>query len=704
MAADQASWVESYTFSSPWSGILSGAGSWLLPGFIFLAGLALAGALLYIYTQKPDLLPQPFFGLEMPKIPGVEDKYLIWVPFAVVGLFTVIMLLSNLSSVAGGVGSGAAGLSSLSQEVANAAHQLQDINATAAKVSSDLDKLLSQCPPAINNMLGSSVSQAKSDVRTCQNEASLTRKALSHFPELIATLSERIGSFSGMVPFLAAVAVLATVFSVGAEAVVIAGTQYAPLARLLVKNLGTRILGQLIPACAAAAILLLCVASASELSAAAKVIGFCSGEHQPDAAVLAIAKKAADDDPTAYSLAQYYIAGKGSNPAIQHLSSAKAAVGSCSAWLSRYLSALKSTCPQWEPSRVQADLHSIGASFNQTQKLLQPTALHGQYRSAMHEGACLGGSSSLASLAIQQAFLALVCLPLMVLTGSWLQDSLSKDGGGAYQKFDPRAAHQSREQHLDEHDEEKGDSEQDFNVMYYVVYAFSVVVFGVGLYMYLVPQPGLVRPVTGALLFACGIFLLMNSDLIVTYMRLHEQVGKFKANNERFEQGLQQQGKECRRLQTASKGLEEIDRKFGGSVQRAMKEVKQLQTSARCSVGMSCKELCRLYFDKDKDRQIDDGEELDASLDLLATIFGALVKDLRKVRVPKLKDGIKANEKFQKNKGLSVSEFSEVFECALFQPDPATIPQAVNQVLDHNDTMSKFKAGAKSPKSPGKNV
>lgn len=701
--ADQASWVETYTFSSPWSGILSGAGSWLLPGFIFIVGLALAAAILYVYTQKPDLVPQPFFGLEMPKIPHVEDKYVIWGPFLVAGLLTVIMLMSNLGSVTGGAGSVALGLGSLSQEVGNAVRDLQEINATAAKVSRDLDRLLSQCPPAINNILGSSVSTAQSDIKTCQNEAARTREALADFPDLISKLSGHISGFSGMVPFLASVALLATVVSVGTEAMLIAGTQYAPLARQLVKRLGTSILGQLVPACAATAILLLCIASAADFSAAAKVIGFCSGEHEPDAALLAIAKESASAEPSAYSLAQYYFAGKGQNPAIQHLTSAKAAVGSCSAWLSKYMYALQSSCPQWEASRVQAHLHSIGASFNQTEELLQPTTLHGQYSSALHEGACSGGSSSLASLAMQQAFLALFCVPLLVLTGSWLQDSLSKDGG-AYQKFDPRAAHQSREQHLDDGDEEKGSSEQDFNMVYYVVYGFSVVVFAVGLYMYLIPQPGLVRPVTGALLFACGAFLMLNGDLIVTYMRLHEQVGKFSANNERFEQSLQKQGTECRRLQTASKGLEEIDRKFGGSVQRAMKEIKQLQTSARCSVGMSCKELCRLYFDKDKDRGISEGPELDASLDLLATIFGAVVKDLRRVRVPKLKDGLKENEKFKQSKGLTVSQFSDVFECALFQPDPATIPQAVCQVLDTADTMAKLKGGARSPKSPGKSV
>jgi hypothetical protein len=97
----------------------------------------------------------------------------------------------------------------------------------------------------------------------------------------------------------------------------------------------------------------------------------------------------------------------------------------------------------------------------------------------------------------------------------------------------------------------------------------KVVIFAVGLWMYLVPQPGMVRPAIGTLLFAtgatwlyelksecrwfgsepaakrwlwnfktwsrgwllskrsCEVFLLMNSDLIVTYFRLHEQAATF---------------------------------------------------------------------------------------------------------------------------------------------------------------------------------
>lgn len=286
-------------------------------------------------------------------------------------------------------------------------------------------------------------------------------------------------------------------------------------------------------------------------------------------------------------------------------------------------------------------------------------------------------------MVLQQLFLALVCLPILVLSFNWLQDAFSCDGAAfhalAQNEKDGKVSHLSRDHHGS--DSEGGEDEQNFNQLYYLVYGLSILVFVAGFFMYVSPQPGLLRPVTGTLLFACGIFLLMNSDLIVTYVRLHEQVRRFKINNERFQQNLEKQSIEVRRLQTAAKGLEEIDRKFGGSVERAMKEVQQLETAVRANIGMNCKELCRLYLDKDKDRHLG-LKELDESLDMMATIFGAIMPDLRLMRLPKLKQVVSGHPRFLKDGGLTVPTFVEVFECALFAHEPSAIATAVKKVLD----------------------
>eukprot|EP00913_Durusdinium_trenchii_P010071 g9450.t1 len=154
----------------------------------------------------------------------------------------------------------------------------------------------------------------------------------------------------------------------------------------------------------------------------------------------------------------------------------------------------------------------------------------------------------------------------------------------------------------------------------------------------------MVRPTIGTLLFCTGVFLMMNSDLIVTYFRLHEQVEKFKANNDDYQKNLDKQAQEVRTLQTAAKGFEEIERKFGGSMERAIKEATQT----------------------------------------MADIFGAMIKGLRRLigswfdpeacgrneRLPKMLEGIRGHKSFLKDKSLSLDAFSKAFEITLFVPDP----------------------------------
>lgn len=671
-------WIEPFAFSSAWGSLLSGAGAWIFPGLLFVAGLAVAGAIVYAYRQ-PDLLPAPFFGLQVPEIPGLDKKYVIWAPFVASSLFCLVLILGAFGMATSGSGGmafshAASQLDSISQAVSSSCET--EVLRISAKVQSDLDALNTQCPAAIKQVLGDSVTNAQGDVRKAESDVQAAAEALKGFPELLGQLATHINSFSGFNAVFTAIALLSALACCVVIGVQLGATRNAAMSRVLNKQIGPSYLGWLSPALAAAAAFLLASAGACELSAAAKAASFCGGEGGPDAATLDLF----ETDGSATSLASHYIGGQGNNPAIMAMVEAKEALNACKTWLVKYTPAMQTTCPQWGATAVMSDIKLMENSLNRTESVLQPDVLYGQYEEAVHGTTCNDGTSGLASLAFQQFFLGCLGLPLLVLSATWLQDALSKDGA-AFSKLgqDETAAAKSRDHHGSD---SEGAEEEDFNVLYYVVYAFSVVVFAIGTFMYVIPQPGLVRPATGTLLFACGIFLMMNSDLIVTYARLHEQVGKFKANNDRFDQSLQKQGSEVRRLQTAAKGLDEIDRKFGGSVKRAMKEVKQLETSARANIGMSCKELCGLYFDKDRNREIGAGQELKDALETLTTIFGAIVRDLRSTRIPKLQQGLEGHKRFQQEKSLSVSIFTEAFECALFAHDPDQIPQAVSQVLD----------------------
>ncbi|CAJ1434324.1 unnamed protein product, partial [Effrenium voratum] len=320
--------------------------------------------------------------------------------------------------------------------------------------------------------------------------------------------------------------------------------------------------------------------------------------------------------------------------------------------------------------------------------VLQPSGLYPHYQTATHVAACVGGSSGLASLALEQVLLGAVLLPFLGLSTSWVLSFLSR--GGVYQKLAQGKADASSDDEASKH--------EDLNSLYYVVYAFSAVIFAVGTWMYVVPQPGILRPVIGTLLFATGIFLMMNSDLIVTYFRLHEQVEKFKSNNDSYQKNVDKTAQEVRTLQTAAKGFEEIDRKFGSDIDRAMKEVRMMETAARSKMGMSIGRMVQLYMDVDQDKKISD-KELDEAVNTLADIFGAMIKGLRAERLPKMIDAIRGHKIFRTTGSISLDSFAKAFEITLFVPEVKQISQSVKGVIDDAESRAAAKA-ARRGQSP----
>merc|ERR1712190_575292 len=112
--------------------------------------------------------------------------------------------------------------------------------------------------------------------------------------------------------------------------------------------------------------------------------------------------------------------------------------------------------------------------------------------------------------------------------------------------------------------------------MYYVVYAFAVFVFIVGALMYFLPSSftagfvgGNVRRISGTCLYGCGYFLLSNSDLIVTYIRMKQQMHKLRQNTEKYEKGLEDQEKVVKKLKNTEQVFKKIDEKFSGDLAKA---------------------------------------------------------------------------------------------------------------------------------------
>mmetsp|Transcript_49893 Transcript_49893/g.118979 ORF Transcript_49893/g.118979 Transcript_49893/m.118979 type:complete len:705 (-) Transcript_49893:132-2246(-) len=686
-------WVEQFTLEGFWPFLLAG-GSLLWQTLCLLTGLAVSAALIYVYAN--DAVPRPFFGLKMPSAPGIQEAHLYWGAFAVAASLTAVMLLSCAVNFSSGFGGSAfswasAEVMTLSQDIATCVQDVQGVVGAAGTVKKDLDGLFEICPPAIEKMLGSSVSQAKGHIAAAKTEAGLTVKALQDLPGLLQNAAFEISEMSGWLPLLAGLSLIAVLVCGLAVGIYFLASKNATVNNHLMKKLSPRVLTLVLPVCASVAILLLCVAATVELSTAGSIVGFCRAEGGPDQQVLELTAQTAGQTSSSYGFAEYYLTGEVKNPVTQHLQSAQKSVANSLSWLDEYRNALAQTCPKWEAERVYGDLTKLELSLNVSESVLKPSNLYQHYKDAVHVAACSGGSSGLATLATVQMFLGAVCLPFLIVTASWVLDFLS-GGGASYQKLGAEDGQSSD-------DDASARKKDDLNALYYVVYAFSVVIFAVGTWMYLVPQPGVVRPITGTLLFGCGVFLMMNSDLIVTYFLLHEQVEELKKNNEGYQQNLDNEAQQVRDLRRAQKGFDEIDRRFGHDVDRAMKEIKVMQTTARSQVGMTIGKMVKLYLDADGDKRISDAE-LNEAMETMADIFGAVVKGLRTERLPRMKETIRGHRSFTKDGTIPLDAFSKAFEITLFVPDAKQVGQSVKTVLDDAEIKTAARAAKRVRASP----
>jgi len=233
---------------------------------------------------------------------------------------------------------------------------------------------------------------------------------------------------------------------------------------------------------------------------------------------------------------------------------------------------------------------------------------------------------------------------------------------------------------ITEYSEEHG----GLNPLYYLVYVFSIFVFIVGLDLYLWPSTSIVRRLSGTALFASGIFLLLNSDLIVTSARLAFQASRLRQSNVHFQKSLEASAGELRRLHKAEQGLQEVEQHFRGDVQKAVREVDRLNDVCRSDIGRCTKNLCKLYCDKDQDQVISSGPELDGALQLMAIVFGATVADYA-AREQRLREALRGKASIRRDGGIKRSTFERLMECTVLESDVNRIPKVARRILDGQD-------------------
>lgn len=221
----------------------------------------------------------------------------------------------------------------------------------------------------------------------------------------------------------------------------------------------------------------------------------------------------------------------------------------------------------------------------------------------------------------------------------------------------------------------------EFNQMYYYVYVFSLVIaaVGIGLYFFGGSQnSGIDGMIAMVGMLVTGIFLVTQSDLIVTYFRLQKETGRFKENNKKFKENLKAQKAEIQKLKRAEKAFEKLNASFGGSLEKAEEELGELEASARDKIGQGANQMLMMYA-ANKERNVPE-EELDSAVQMLGLLYCRIYKDFKE-RMDSMKEAIRSSERFKKAKGLEADRLGKVFRETLGADEVKDVPDKVHNLM-----------------------
>jgi hypothetical protein len=245
----------------------------------------------------------------------------------------------------------------------------------------------------------------------------------------------------------------------------------------------------------------------------------------------------------------------------------------------------------------------------------------------------------------------------------------------------------------------------------------------------------------GTLMLPVGVYLALNSDLIVTYIRFKYEIRQFKANNKRFEKALVKNGSLIRELAVMEKAFEFVKKRFDGSIERAFDHLHDMELDALHCLGRMAGDMVMLYgtahpnykwteagvlyarselrfpsgiglprareavtadqhkflqqieaFElliskrgivmiKEKKKRFVDREGLNRAFDDFDTIFSGLVLDWQS-RARQLKLVIRNHPKFQEEQGLRLNCLSNLVETTIVIEDAEARIEKSKEILD----------------------
>jgi len=218
-------------------------------------------------------------------------------------------------------------------------------------------------------------------------------------------------------------------------------------------------------------------------------------------------------------------------------------------------------------------------------------------------------------------------------------------------------------------EKEQQGSSNDFPTAYYLIWIFSILVVVQGVHAHLrdpqeVRHPRLNLAIEiGSLV--TGVFLLLNADLFVTYIRLRREAAAFRANNAKYQESLREQKKEIAKLQETEKAFKVLDAKFGGSMDRANEEIEQIRLTAKDGIASTINQVAVI-----KRMKVVTSEQMGTFLDSICHLYICIFHDLPE-RVEEMKKGMSQSEKYWNDGSMRPERIGVIFQRGLFLDIPA---------------------------------
>lgn len=653
-----APWVVPYE-PNAWTRTLPAWESAGVPDFVVIFGCVMAVGLVAVLHFCP------------PEVRQVHPKVPVWSQFAGVSSIAVVLMLV-IVIIGTQTGSLRAAADDSWQKVGTAKHAVElvkALNESGFALQRELGDISRECPSFMQQRIGASVVLLEEKLGNFSSNMTSLAAVVAPMPTFLSHLSSR-GN--------AAAARLARFFGLSTLLVmlVLCAVNGAALDVHFNKGSLLRRLGQYsdfeLPAieiALAASTIALSWTAGTEISIGGDVAGSCQGADS----VLRSVEGDFSGNSTALAALRYYLFGQslgsGQNPMGKAFAVAQETASHFTQWMHEYSWAIHKFCPEWNNATVAQALGSMRQRVNETEALLEPETVYSHYRDHVQLGVCDGFVPTVGFLVVLQTLLAWLALPCLAFAvRSFLLESANPSNKeAAYSQLKQDDSHSLDDSHDGEEHEDL--IETTLQYAYYGVFGFAAIIFIIGLFMYMLPSKSISRRIVGTLLFGCGVFLVTNSDLIVTYLRLHHQVEVFKANNDRFEKSLKTMGAEVSKLTKAANGLNTIEKMFQGNVKRAVEEVDRMGVTQEADIKMCLKDLMRLYGSKGETIRF--GAPLEEMFSVFRSVFADAVVQYE-CREHKVQSALMSHSYYKKEQRVSQRVLAALMSNAIMK-DPSEI-------------------------------